>query len=493
MQLLKKIFSLAFIFFALVNATLGQVGSITATFTPDNTSAKPVTFKFSKPVFKFNNSHGYWVTSPRNGRRHINIQPDQGYGNTDAAFISISESTNDFELYTGTSNDSTSINFSNAVYTVAAPQYDVQNKDANKPMTVHIVSCTPGEIIFTISGNAERLKREGYDAKGEKGTINATAHFYREAKYDKSDLLPGCNCDPTIYANVFDEESSMVRTTSDCENALNNKVFDAVQKAFSPVFSNINNPDNVAGAIKIIMIAGHRNIDVPVLDRPYCSSDYFQNSLTGVYAQKKYFTSDDKYGIRFIRTVSNDQLGVNEGRNENTKKQAAIMDSLYKLMGAKKITMEQYSKAIENSIKNISSGLPDIKKLEVESNLYIYVILNPDNSTLTDLKLADKNNSSIQHKIKGAAFEIFSGQVKDNDGSWLANRYNIYFGKYTTPVAGKAGAGFDALNTKAIYPANGNKLTIYDIVIKMEGAKDLIDKAIANIDFNALQDLITKQ
>ena len=152
----------------------------------------------------------------------------------------------------------------------------------------------------------------------------------------------------------------------------------------------------------------------------------------------------------------------------------------------------QYSKTATIAMTNMSSGSPDIKKLEVENNLYIYVYLNPDNTTLTDVKLADKNNTAVQHKIKGAAFEIFSGHVKDTDGSWLANRYNIYFGKYTPPMAGKAGAGFDALNTKAIYPVNGNRLTIYNIVIKMEGGKELMDKVIADIDFTALQNLITK-
>ena len=168
-----------------------------------------------------------------------------------------------------------------------------------------------------------------------------------------------------------------------------------------------------------------------------------------------------------------------------------ITDSLSKLLDAKKITSEEYNKVSMAAMQNINTNAPDIKKLEVENHLYIYVILNPENTI--DLKLADKKNTAVQHKIKGAAFEIFSGQVKDNDGDWLGNRYNIYLGKYTAPVAGKAGAGFDALNTKPIYPANSNKLTVYNIVIKMDGAKDLIDKAVANIDFNALQSLITKQ
>ena len=489
MQLLRKLFYLASIFFAVMHAALGQTGSITATFTPNNTTSKTVTFKFTKPVFKFNNSHGYWVTNPRYGSRHINIQPNAGYGNTDAAFISISESANDFDLYSGTSNDSTSINFSNALYSVSAPKYDVQNPEANKPMKVHIVSFTPSEIVFTIKGQANRLMRSGYDAKGENGTINATAHFYREAKYDKSDVLPGCNCDATIYATVFDEENN-IRTTSDCENALSQKVFDAVQKAFSPVLSKLNDHSLTTRAINISMIAGHTNIDVPVYDRAYCSSVNYHNSLTGVHAHKKYFSSDEKYGIQLNRGVSNDALGVTGSQLDNSRRQMAIFDSLSKLLEAKKITMAQYTKMGTAALIKLNSGAPDIKKLEVENHLYIYIIVNPENTIFTDVKIADKNYTSIQHKIKGASFEIFSGQVKDSDDSWLANRYNIYFGKYTTPSKGKAGAGFDAINTKAIYPTNGNKLSVYNVVIKMEGAKDLMDAVISNIDFTALQNLI---
>ena len=42
-------------------------------------------------------------------------------------------------------------------------------------------------------------------------------------------------------------------------------------------------------------------------------------------------------------------------------------------MEAKKITMEQDSKAATIAMTNMSSCSPDIKKVEVENNLYIYI------------------------------------------------------------------------------------------------------------------------
>ena len=129
----------------------------------------------------------------------------------------------------------------------------------------------------------------------------------------------------------------------------------------------------------------------------------------------------------------------------------------------------------------------------MELNLTVKVIINPSDKEIELMKLADKSRTAVQHNIKGAAFEIYSPQVKDSDGSWLGNRMSIYFGKFTAPVPGKSGGGFDAEITQALYPANGNKLTIYNIIVKLDGGKPLMDKALANIDFTHLISLITKQ
>jgi len=115
------------------------------------------------------------------------------------------------------------------------------------------------------------------------------------------------------------------------------------------------------------------------------------------------------------------------------------------------------------------------------------------NKTQTDLKLADKNKTVVTHTIKGAAFEIFSPIAKDGDGNWMSSKEGIYFGKFSTPANGNNGPGFDIKTTTTTYPTNANKLTVYNIIIKMQGGKELMDKAIANIDFTALWDLITKQ
>ena len=75
--------------------------------------------------------------------------------------------------------------------------------------------------------------------------------------------------------------------------------------------------------------------------------------------------------------------------------------------------------------------------------------------------------TAVQHHVKGAAFEVFSGQAKDSDGSWTPNRVFVYIGKFDNPVAGKSAGGYDAYVTKAAYPTNGNKLSIYNIIIKL--------------------------
>jgi len=489
-QFLKKYFLLLLCTYFLLKTVHAQNGSFTATFTSADVRIKPVTINFSKPVFKFDNPHGYWFLNPHNGYKHFNTKPDQGYADrkeeiNGIAFINFNQSDNDFDCYEF--NDSISLSLQKDKFVITPPKYDPQIGDRNKPLHVHISSITPSEISFTLSGAAALTRTEGYD-KAIMGNITGTGHFFREPQYAKSDVLPGCNCDPTIYASVLDDDN-WVRTTSACEKALNNKLFDAVQKSMAALFTNVAGTNN----INISMKAGCADITIPVQDRPFCSSDYFHNGLTALDAQKKLFSNDDRFGLRFIRIVSDAAMGITNDATENKKIQAAKMDSLYKLMAAKKITMEQYGKALTEAMTNLNGNAPDIKKLEAENNLYITIIFNASNKTETDLKLADKNKTIVTHNIKGAAFEIYSPIAKDSDGDWMSSKEGIYFGKFTPPVSGNNGPGFDIKATSTSYPPNANKLTIYNIIIKMQGGKDLIDKAIANIDFNALQDLITKQ
>jgi hypothetical protein len=489
-QLLKQCLLMCLCNYFLLKTVYAQTGSFTATFTSADVRVKPVTVNFSKPVFKFDNPHGYWFINPHNGYKHFNTKPDQGYADrheelNGIAFINFNQTENDFDVYEF--NDSISLSLQKEKFVISPPKYDPQIGERNKPLHVHINSITPSEISFTLSGAAALSRTEGYD-KAVPGNITATGHFFREPQYAKSDVLPGCNCDPTIYAAVLDDDN-MVRTASACEKALNNKLFDAVQKSMSPLFTNVDRTNN----INITITAGCVDINVPVKDRPYCSSDYYHNGLTGLYAQKKIFSNDDRFGLRFIRTVSDAALGLNNDATANKKIQAAKMDSLYKLMLAKKITMDEYGKALTASMTNLNGNAPDIKRLEAENNLYITIIINATNKTQTDLKLADKNKTVVTHSINGAAFEIFSPLVKDGDGDWISSKEGIYFGKFSPPLSGNNGPGFDVKTTTTSYPANANKLTVYNIIIKMEGGKDLIDKAIANIDFKTLQDLITKQ
>jgi hypothetical protein len=487
----NKIWFAAFLLLLFRHNSQAQNGSFSATITSVNNSYKPITIHFNKPVYKFDDTHGYWFSNPHNGSHHLTLMPAPGYGNADAVFIDVNNSANDFDVYTLTSDDSDNVSFKNTQFAISAPAWHSRDKETIKPLHFHFTTLTASEVAFTVSGVVQVTSLKGNGEDLGTGTINGSGHFYREPKYDRSDVLPGCDCDPVIYAGVYDAENN-VRTTSACENALANKLFDAVQRSMASLFTNIayqGKGKMNGGDISITMIAGHVDINVPVKERPYCSADYYHNKLTGLDAHKKIFTNDDSYGLRFIKMPGNDELSsfVNP---INGKQQA--MDSVRKLLSAKKITSEQYIKAMQDIMTSSGSSQPDIKKMESEKNLYLTIIFNASNKEETLLKLGDKAKTTILHNIKGAAFEIFSPTIKDNDGSWIANREAIYFGKFSNPVMGRSGGGFDAMTTNAVYPANGNKLTIYNIIIKMEGGKDLIDKAITNIDFAALQELITK-
>lgn len=494
-----KYFFIILLIIIFQNNSFSQTGNLNITFTSANGTVKPVTISFTKALFKYDNPHGYWFVNPHNNHKHFNMQPDQGFAdrkeeiNGGIAYITIDGGENDMDLYKS-SNDSNAISLQRGKSVINAPSYDPKIGDANKPLHIHINNISASEIAFTLSGTAALTLTEGYD-KEALGTITGSGHFYREPQYAKSDVLPGCDCDPTIYGAVYDADEG-IRTTSACEKALNNKLFDAVQKAMAPLFTNVvdnSNGSTAGGNIIIDMLPGHVNINVPIQDRPYCSSDYYHNGLTSFDSNKKIFSNDDRFGIRFIRTVSNEAMGITTSDAANRKIEMDKMAELLKQVEAKKITMEQYNKGLQESMAKMSGNAPDINKLEAENNLHLSIVVNASNKTETELKLADKNNTVVTHNIKGATFEIFSPEIKKSDGSWLNNRFNIYFGKFTAPVLGKSGGGFDAETTNTIYPTGGNKLTIYNVIIRMDGGKDLIDKAVANIDFNSIVSLISKQ
>ena len=466
-----------------------QSGSLIVTFTPKD--GKAVVLKLSQPLLKFDNPHGYWFVNPHNGDRHMQYMPDAGYGdrNADIAFVTFNERVNDFDIYESPGNDSNQLTIQNKVIGITAPE-------DGKPMHIHINSFTASEINFTISGVARSRVIKESSNNWTSGTIEGNGHFFREPKYIQSDILPGCNCDPTIYATVYDEENN-IRTTSACENAIKNKIFDAVQKAMAPLFTNVaykGSPPMSTGDIDISMIAGHIDINVPVKDRPYCLGDYRHNWHTGIDAHKKVVESLDAYGLRFIKAPeSNDKLfGGADVQQAKIKRMSSFMDSINKLVIAKKINADQFNKALKDFGDGMNTGAPDLKKMEVEDNLYLEVIINPTTLDVLKQNLTDKSKTVVQHNVKGAEYDIFCPLKKDDDGNWKGNMESVYLGKFLPPVITRSGYE-DVVNTKALYPPNGNKLSVYNIIIKMVGGRDMIDKALANIDFKAFQELIIKQ
>ncbi len=465
-----------------------QTGTFTATFTPAG-GGKAITMHVATQLYKYNNPHGYWFTNPHDGSRHFNIQPDAGYGSADAAFITLNNAENDFEFFDGGSSDSNQVSLHTGEYFIEPPEWNVQDKPNNKPIHIHYNIFTASEISFTITGTARYGTQKGNGSWIGLGTIQATGHFYREPQYAKSDVLPGCDCDPTIYGYLYDPEDG-IRTASGCENALANKVFDAVQKALSPLFTKLNYQgpaSDAAGSTDITVLAGHANIAGPPKTRPYCMDNYSHNWIVPFNFEKNIFTNDDSYGLRFIKIPS--KQGADADGMDAMKKQAALIDSVMRLYAAQKITLDDFQK-FAKSIEN--SPAYDIKKAEVDHNLYLTVFINPVNSELL-FKVADKSRAVIQHNIKESAFEIYSPAVKDDDGDWVSNKMYIYLGQYTAPTDGKSDGDYNAKLVKPTYRPGGNKLTIYNILVRLEGAQDLIDKAAANIDYTAIIQLISKQ
>jgi hypothetical protein len=473
-----------------------QTGSFTATFTP-TAGGKPIAIAFKRPLFNFANPHGYWFVNPHNGDRHINLQPDAGYGDNQAGFINLTGPTNDIDLYEGGGNDSNAVTLQTPGMVIDAPRYNARNS-SNLPMHVHFEVFTASEVFFTLSGAAKLTRTQGYDDPLP-GTITGSGHFYRQPTYTRTDTMPGCNCDPTIYGYVYDEENN-VRTASACESAMANKVFDAVQKAMEPLFTKVDHSASEkpypAGSISVTVLPQHVDITGPPKQRPYCEEDYRYNRLVGLTAEKAIVNNEDGYGVRLIRIPTSEELNLGPAVGLNApKKMAQTVDSLMKLLLAKKISYEEFgkaTKALENNTDVVKAN-EDFNAAKMETNLNVTVLINPVGNEALLVKMGDKAHTVVQQNIPGAAFEIFSPGAKDADGDWVPHRLNIYLGKYSKPVAGLSGGGYNAQLVKAFYPANGNKLTVYNILIRMEGGKGLIDKAVANIDYNALLQLITKQ
>lgn len=397
------------------------------------------------------------------------------------------------DLFYAHNRDSSEVNFSNKTYSLELP--DPARDGSVKPMHLHITSFTASEISFTISGSMTCITRIGNTGNPQNVMVTGAGHFYREPKYTSSDVLPGCDCDPVIYGRAYDKENNL-RSTSACEAAFRNKLFDAMQKTFAPVFNNIafsGKGKMSAGQIMVNVLPGHIDISGEPKARAYCSVNYRHNWVAGFDSYKYIFNNDDSYGLRMIKMPSDDEFGA--AKIPDIQASAKIMDSLSKAFMAKKISETEYSRKIKELLNPPAAqkAANDFKQMDMEHNLTIEVFINPEGAEATLMKVSDKGRTIVQHKVSGAAFEIFSPAKKDSDGEWLVNKEFIYFGKFTAPVSGYSFAKFDALLSKATYPANANKLSVYNIIIKLQGGKDLIDLAMANMDFAAVQQLIIKQ
>ena len=483
---MKKITIFIFCIAVYITGT-AQSGSFIATITPVS-GQKTITVSYSKSVFKFDDTYGYWFINPHSGARHLQLAPPEGYGGGDVAFITMNERSDDLDLMSGTSNDSDQVLIENNVYSISAPEYDPKIGDDNKPMHIHFSVFSASEVSFTITGIALVTTKSGNSGNPVLANINANGHFYREPKYAKSGSLQGCDCDATIYGTTY-SKTEYSRTMSGCENAFSNKVFDAVQKAFAPLYalSYEGSGQPAAGQLIINPLPGHVNTNVPVKERLWCSTDYFHMRSTSLFAEQEIYSNDDVYGVRFIQMPDLQTPGG--GLNSTLQ----AMQSLQQQMKDGKITPQEYLKQLSELSNNKGSGTSesDIQKSERELNLYLSLIINPVNGGASEMTIDGK--ATIMHRVPGSPFELYSPLIKDLDGNWVADKYYIYLGKFSIPVTGKNQSGRNAELTAPTYPPNAPKLAVYNIVIKMEGGKALIDKALAAMDVSALEALITKQ
>ena len=483
---MKKITLFIFCISVYVTGT-AQTGSFTATITPVS-GQKTISVSYSKPVFKFDDTYGYWFINPHSGARHLQLAPPEGFGGGDVAFITINEGSDDLDLMDGTSNDSDQVLIENNIYSISAPEYDPKIADQNKPMHIHLSTFSASEVSFTITGIALVTTKSGNSGNQVLANINASGHFYRESKYAKSESLQGCDCDATIYGTTY-SKNEYSRTMSGCENAFSNKLFDAVQKAFAPLYalSYEGSGQPAAGQLTVNPLPGHVNTNVPAKDRPWCSTDYFHMRRTSLFAEQKIYSNDDVYGVRLIQMP--DQQTLSSGMTGTMQ----ALQSLQQQMKDGKITPQEYVKQLSALSNTKESGLSssDIQKSERELNLYLNLIINPVNGGAAEMAIDGKG--TVMHRVPGSSFELYSPLIKDLDGNWVADKYYIYLGKFSLPVTGKNLSGRNAELTAPAYPPNAPKLALYNIIIKMEGGKALIDKALAAMDIPALEALITKQ
>jgi len=536
MTMRHTLFLAAFLFAG--TACYAQQSKLTMTFTPAKDPGRVITANMAsliKNTYASNDYSCYWFINPHTNLHHlvIGFSNMAGVGPTFlSTAIELNSTENDFEFWDHPSpnSDSNFLAIDKAYYVVSAPvEYDRPSlggtSNHNNPMKVHITTFTPSEIEFTISGNAEYGTKEGEDGKFlGYGAVEIQGHFYRQGTYEKSAVYPGCNCDPTIYAQRYDIEEGDARTASECEAIMLNKVFNAAKKALAPI-----NDGAFKGSGKVppgevfIRLHNHADVSGEVPAKPEWPFvyDYKTVIARGSLAHIAY-NNDDRFGIEMDEMPDDSKMNaVKENGNAaqanamqtfqsmGLKEKQAKIDSLGQLMKDNKITLQQYSDqlqkimapanaAMEAGIKkgqDISAAGPDFKQMNMESMMHIQIDINPIADYYVPIDDRIKaGDVQVLHTVAGAAYVIRAPAVKNGDGEWLGNKCIVLLGKFKQPtVHGHDNYYTNAVIAPAVYPAAPNKLLIYNVAIQMTGGKDQIEKALATLDFSAFEQLLSAQ
>ncbi|MFT3935248.1 MAG: hypothetical protein QM726_16600 [Chitinophagaceae bacterium] len=482
---------------------IAQTGTITAKFT--DKQGKVTNINISTKLFDANDGYARWFKHP-SGRNRFSYSPRLGYGNGVNTFqiaevdLYFHKGDQDLDLYKYGYHESANyfafnIKDASGIWAIGSPVYDYRDKDNNKPLHLHINSFTDTEIDLDFSGNATYYTGANVDIVAM-GHITGKLHLYRKpGVYGKTDAMPGCsNCDPNIYLWEYDKPEQTIRSASACEAEFMKKRFNVKKQALQAVLSLDygGNGTMKPGDVNVtpVIIVSNKSLANDKLDFVLCNEKDTSSFMVGVNSEKTFFEDEQSYsyGINIVGSPAND-MPSQDAMKASSEKMKQIMIAYQN----KKITAEEMQKqmlALQDS-PQMKKENADFKKAESLNSLTIEITVNPQglNGYMTG-GVNNKSSTVIQHKIAQAVAEVFSPATQNSDGSWTKDQLTVFIGKFSTPTIGWAQDTEKGITAKVNYPANGNKLSAYGLVVKFKGDKRLIDRALPLINWNALKNFI---
>ncbi|MDN3582451.1 hypothetical protein [Mucilaginibacter flavus] len=475
---MKKHFITLLLFCCVIKGMAQPAGTFNYTFSPLD-GGPPIHKNVTIPLIKYKNYDMYWYANPNNGERHLFVN-----GAFDIGIIILDDKADTDVVY----RDKFEGDQFNILGKTNTTFYIHPDND-HRPIRIHYNTFTSGELYFTFAGNAVyEVQGTGGVINKIHGTISGTFQAFREPKYEQSDKLPGCNCDPTIYAKFYNPEIG--RTPSACENALLWRIFNHVQQALHNLVPNISHRENEGGKRApgdLLYLETKATIDVtgPLSEIEPCSPDNPPRTKVSVSAAERPFIQDDAYGLTFEKMPVLPAAGTFNG-GAYLKAVLAVSDSLTTLFKAGKITADELNKTLNARSKQLQGPMPDYKKMEADYKLKVSVIINAQHPETAGRGVTGSDYAAvIKHTIPDAVFDVHVAEFKDSDGTWIPNKLYIYYGQFTI-VPGNG----SIKSITPVYAPAINKLSIFNIIVKIEGGNDLITKALANIDLTSLPTLL---